>query len=92
MLMPEVSNICNVKGLKNILRSLDSDEGVRIGQSGERTKMFISKGSSGVFAVQIVSDDSINDHDVSVEYLNLAQEVVSVIKTVFKEEVSYLVY
>jgi hypothetical protein len=29
---------------------------------------------------------------VSVEYLNSAQEVVSVIKTVFKEEASYLVY
>lgn len=92
MLMPEVSNICNVKELKNILRSLDSDEGVRVEQSGEQTKMFISKGSSGVFAVQIVSDDSTNDHDVSVEYLNSVREVVSVIKTVFKEGASYLVY
>ena len=92
MLMPEGSNICNVKELKKILRSLDSDEGVRIEQSGERTKMFISKGSSGVFAVQIVSDDSTTDDDVSVEFLNSVQEVIPVIKTVFKKGASYLVY
>ena len=92
MLMPEGSNICNVKELKKILRSLDSDEGVRIEQSGEQTKMFISKGSSGVFAVQIVSDDSTTDDDVSVEYLNSVQEVIPVIKTVFKKGASYLVY
>jgi hypothetical protein len=45
-----------------------------------------------VFAVQIVSDDSTKDHDVSVEYLNSVQEVISVIKTVFSEGASYLVY
>lgn len=90
--MLEGSNIYNVKELKNILRSLDSDEGVRIEQLGEQTKMFISKSSSGVFAVQIVIEDSTNDHDVSVEYLNSVQEVISVIKTVFKEGASYLVY
>jgi hypothetical protein len=90
--MLEGSNIYNVKELKNILRSLDSDEGVRIEQLGEQTKMFISKSSSGLFAVQIVSDDSTNDHDVSVEYLNSVQEVMSVINTVFKDGASYLVY
>ena len=90
--MLEGSNIYNVKELKNILRSLDSDEGVRIEQLGEQTKMFISKSSSGVFAVQIVSDDSTNDHDVSVEYRNSVQEVVSVIKMVFRRGASYLVY
>lgn len=90
--MLEGSNIYNVKELKNILRSLDSDEGVRIEQLGEQTKMFISKSSSGLFAVQIVSDDSTNDHDVSVEYLNSVQEVMSVINMEFKDGASYLVY
>ena len=90
--MLEGSNIYNVKELKSILRSLDSDEGVRIEQLGEQTKMFISKSSSGVFAVQIVNYDSTNDNDVSVEYLNSVPAVITVIKTVFKEGASYLVY
>lgn len=88
----ESTKICKLKELQNILRSLDSDEGVRIEQSGERIKMFISKSSSGVFAIQLVSDDSTNDHDVSVEYLNSVQDVVSVIKSVFKKGASYFVY
>lgn len=86
-------SIWRPKELQHILETLDIDEGVRIEKSGERHKMFISKGPSGVYAIQVTSGSSQkHDQDTKVEYLDSADKVLSMIKSIFQKGASYCIY
>jgi hypothetical protein len=76
-----------------VLEKLDTDEGVRIEESSKRLEIYISKSSSGIYAIQMTSGNSRkDDRYAKVEYLNSVYKVLSKRGSVFRKNATYFVY
>ena len=79
--------------LKHVLEKLDTDGGVRIEESSKRLKIYISKSSSGISAIQMTSGNSRKDDlDAKVEYLNSVDKFLSKRGSFFRKNATYFVY
>jgi hypothetical protein len=87
----ESTRICNPSELRYVLETLDTDD-VRIQKSSKRRKIFISRCSSGLYAMQLTNGKSRkSDHGEMVEYID-SVEVLHLIESVFSNGASYCVY
>ena len=80
--------------LRDILRALEPDEGIRIKDPKSGFRIFISKSYSGHYTIQLVDKSARKSvsRDGSVKYLNSVNDVLLLIKSIFKEEVNYDIY
>ena len=87
------SRIFKPEELRRILRSLETDEGIRIEGPEGRLKMFVSRSPSGLFAAQLVGKGS---HRIAsrenIEYLDSVNDVMSLVQAVFSKAPSFCVY
>jgi hypothetical protein len=82
----ESTRICKPSDLRYVLETLDTDEGVRIQKSSKRRKIFISRCSSGLYAIQLTNGKSRkSDHGEMVEYIDSVEEVLRLIESVFSK-------
>ena len=66
--------------LANKLLTLDIDEGIRIESSNQEKKIFINKTASGIFVVELISRNAVNN---DIRYLDFVKDVVKFVKSSF---------
>lgn len=68
--------------LANKLLTLDIDEGIRIESSNQEKKIFINKTASGIFVVELITRNAVNN---DIRYFDFVKDVVKFVKSSFNK-------
>jgi hypothetical protein len=81
------------KELAKKLISLDLDEGIRIEQSAQRTKLFINRNACGNFVAQFVDQEKNPNSEINdILYFSSEVEVLEFVKSRFNKNFSISLY
>ena len=81
------------KNLREKLKLLDLDEGIRIEGVSQARKIFINKNACENYVVQVVDNvDTASDTNRNIKYFNSATEVYKFVKSTFDRNFSIWQY